>query len=90
MSYVIWRRFRSCIPKNGSTIIIEDHEGNMSIGEWIHCNEFKSLVPFPIGKPMKWSYIVLVECPLEDPPIRAFYENGEEIDLDSLYDFTPL
>ncbi len=81
-----WHNFTNQLPLDDSAIMIIDHEGNRASGIWEN-NNFSNAQMFPIGIPVKWTYIeVIITCG-EIESCRIFYENGEEINFEDLYDF---
>ena len=90
MTIVHWHRFKERLPKNGSAVIVEDHEGNQSTGIWHTVHGFESIDHIPIGLILKWSPIEVVIYSTIERECRIFYENGKEVDMESLYEDAPL
>lgn len=90
MTEVTWRLFKHLLPKNNAAIIVEDHEGNRTTGIWSSDKGFENMNEFPIGKIVKWCPIKLVFCRAGIEFCKIFYENGEEIKMEDLYDFSDI
>lgn len=88
MEGVVWRKFKGQTPKNGSTIIIEDHEGNRAIGTWNSYNGFSNLCCFPIGKLVKWSTVQSLNIGGILGDDIFLLENGNSISPHELYDYS--
>lgn len=79
--------------------MVKDHEGNLSPGvwEWTENFSFRGFLPIPLGRLVKWTYISVPITVIELEDGRGIIyeyhynemlnENGEKINLNTLYDF---
>jgi hypothetical protein len=87
---ILWHSFKHRLPRNGTTIIVEDHEENHSVGVWHTSVGYESIDNYPIGIILKWSPITIVMYSDIQRTCKMFYQDQTEIDVDALYDEEPL
>ena len=83
---ITWHQFKGDTPKKGSHVIVEDHEGNRSVGKWN--DGFTNAYSIPLGNLIRWAKIRIFTN--ESGHIVISHENGEEINIKDLYDFGDL
>lgn len=86
---ITWHEFKDYTPEPYFNIIVQDHEGNFAIGNYMKEGDlFVQNLTVPLGKLIMWAHVIFKLSKYGD--VQCVHENGEEIKFSDIYDFEDL